>query len=370
MIYRLLYLTYIAMEVKRLFDISWDVDEPTYRADEALSYSTIAKFAREGFNKLDTLFDKLDTPSLTFGSAVDALITGGQEEFDNSFMVADFPPITDSVLKMVKAAFDKFSTKYMQLNDIPTQDLIDLSEKLVYQLNWKPETRAKVVKEQGSEYYSLMYAAGGRKILNTYTKELVDLAVDALKSKPATKFYFAPNNPFNQRFVREYQLKFKATFNNVNYRCMPDLLISDSEKKIIYPIDLKTSSHTEWDFWKSFIDWDYQIQARLYWRIIRDNLDRDEYFKDFTLDDYRFIVVNKQTLTPLVWKFEDTQKMGTLEYGHDGAIISLVDPFDLGKELHHYLVDKPKVPDNININGSNSIVEWLNKEKYVSKNGN
>ena len=63
------------MEIKKLYEISWDVDEPTYRADEALSYSTIAKFAREGFNKLNTLFDKLDTPSLVFGSAVDALIT-------------------------------------------------------------------------------------------------------------------------------------------------------------------------------------------------------------------------------------------------------------------------------------------------------
>lgn len=246
------------MEVKRLFDISWRVDEPTYRADEALSYSTIAKFAREGFNKLDTLFNKLDTPSLTFGSAVDALITGGPEEFDRGFMVADFPPITDSVLKMVRAAFNKFSAKYRQLNDIPTQDLIDLSEELTYQLNWKPETRAKVVKEQGSEYYSLMYAAGERKILDTGTKELVDLAVDALKSKPATKFYFAPNNPFNQRFVREYQLKFKATFNNVNYRCMADLLLVDHERKIVYPIDLKTSSHTEWDFFESFLQWRYK----------------------------------------------------------------------------------------------------------------
>lgn len=246
------------MEVKRLFDISWQVTEPEYRADEALSYSTIAKFAREGFNKLDTLFDKLDTPSLTFGSAVDALITGGQEEFDGGFMVADFPPITDSVLKMVRAAFDKFNVKYRQLTDIPAQDLIDLSEELAYQLNWKPETRAKVVKEQGAEYYSLIYAAGDRKILDTETKAQVDAAVEALKSKPATKFYFAPNNPFNQRYVREYQLKFKATLDGVNYRCMADLLLVDHEKKIVYPIDLKTSSHTEWDFYESFIQWRYK----------------------------------------------------------------------------------------------------------------
>lgn len=209
-------------DTKRLYDISWKVTEEEYRADEALSYSTIAKFAREGFNKLDTLFDRVETPSLTFGSAVDALITGGQEEFDKNFMVADFPPLTDSVLKMVKAAFEKYRYQYRQLEDIPTKDLVDLSEELSYQLNWKPETRAKVVKEQGGEYYTLMYAAGDKKILDTETKEQVDAAVEALKTSAATKFYFSPNNPFNKDIVREYQLKFKATFGGVNYRCMAD----------------------------------------------------------------------------------------------------------------------------------------------------
>lgn len=347
------------MEIKKLYEISWDVDEPTYRADEALSYSTIAKFAREGFNKLNTLFDKLDTPSLVFGSAVDALITGGQEEFDNEFMVADFPPVTDSVLKMVKAAFDRWSGEYTTLNDVPTKDLIDLSEELSYQLNWKPETRARVVKEQGNEYYSLMYAAGDKKILDTFTKEQVDAAVDALKTKKATRFFFSPNNPFDQRWVREYQLKFKATFNGVNYRCMADLLLVDHENKIVYPIDLKTSSHTEWDFFESFVQWRYDIQARLYWRIIRDNMVRDPVYKDYELADYRFIVVNKKTLTPLVWKFEDTKKIGTLTYGKRQQI-ELQDPFDLGEELNTYLSLRPEVPAGIEIVESNSITSWLN----------
>ena len=92
--------------INKLYDISWQVTEPEYRADKALSYSTLARFAREGFNKLDNIFDKLETPSLTFGSAVDALITGGQEEFDNNFMVADFPSLGDSILKMVKYLFN------------------------------------------------------------------------------------------------------------------------------------------------------------------------------------------------------------------------------------------------------------------------
>ena len=345
--------------MKKLYDISWQVSEPEYRVDSALSYSVLAKFAREGFNKLDNLFDKIDTPSLTFGSAVDAIITGGQEEFDKTFMVADFPPITDSVLKVVKVAFDRFSIQYRQLNDVPDDKLISLSEELSYQLNWKPETRAKVIKEQGSEYYSLMYAAGDRKIINIATKMQVDDAVTALKHSASTEFFFAENNPFNERYIREYQLKFKATFNNVNYRCMADLIITDHTNKIVYPVDLKTSSHTEWDFFDSFAQWRYDIQSRLYWRIIRANMDKDEVFKDYKLDNYTFIVVNKNTLTPLVWKFEDTQKTGILTYGKRNQI-EFEDPFDLGRDLSNYLSSRPNVPSGINETGNNDIVKWLN----------
>lgn len=344
----------------KVFDISWQVTEPEYRADPALSYSTLARFAREGFDKLDSLFDKLDTPSLTFGSAVDALITGGQEEFDNNFMVADFPPLSDSVLKMVNALFVKYHIVHRTLNDIPSADVIALTEELKYQLNWKPETRAKVIKEQGGEYYSLLYAAGNRKVLDIATNEQVLAAVRALKESDATKFYFAPNSIFDESIIREYQLKFKATLERVDYRCMSDLLVTDHKNKIVYPIDLKTSSHTEWEFFGSFVQWRYDIQARLYWRIIRDNLDRSEHFKDYKLADYKFIVVNKRTLTPLVWEFKDTQTFGTLTYGKKGQY-EFEDPYVLGEQLSYYLSSRPTVPQGINISESNDIIEWLNK---------
>jgi hypothetical protein len=58
-------------------------------------------------------------------------------------------------------------------------------------------------------------------------------------------------------YEKHYQLKFKATLNGVDYRCMPDLLAVDHENKVIYPIDLKTSSHAEWDFFDSFVQWNY-----------------------------------------------------------------------------------------------------------------
>ena len=90
------------MEEKSLYDISWKVSEEEYRADSAYSYSTIARFDREGFNNLDKLFDKLETPSLLFGSLVDTLLTDGQEEFDRRFEVADFPVLSDTLIQITR----------------------------------------------------------------------------------------------------------------------------------------------------------------------------------------------------------------------------------------------------------------------------
>lgn len=343
----------------KLLDISWKVSEEEYRSDEALSYSTLSRYAREGFNKLDSLFDKIESPSLVFGSAVDSLITGGESEFNERFMVADFPPLTESVEKMVKALFDEFCGIHRTLESIPNADIIERTETLKYQLNWKPETRAKVIKEQGAEYYSLMYAANGRTILDTETYEQVKAAEMVLKMSDSTKFFFSPNNPFNDRYVREYQLKFKATLNGIDYRCMADLLLTDHEEKVVYPIDLKTSYKPEWDFFKSFIEWMYHIQARLYYRIIRSVMDKDSVFKNYKLAPYKFIVVNKNTLTPLVWEFKHTKSLGTLYYGKDNQI-EFRDPEEIGKELHYYLSSRPKVPTGINIDGDNSLVKWLN----------
>lgn len=101
------------------------------------------------------------------------------------------------------------------------------------------------------------------------------------------------------------------------------------------------------------------IQARLYWAIIRQNMDKDEYFKDFKLLDYDFIVVNRRTLTPLVWTCPFTQAVGTLIFGRNGQI-EFRSPFEIGKELYYYLSSRPKVPMGIEETKSNDLRKWLN----------
>lgn len=345
--------------MKSLKEISWDVDEATYRADPALSYSTIARYEREGFNNLDKLFDKLDTPSLTFGRAVDSIITGGQSEFDKEFMVAEYPSIPDSIVRIVKSLFSQYKDSCDNLSSIQDARIIKETEEQGYQMNWRPETRARAIKEKGYEYYNLLFVAGNRTILDTQTYQDVCNAVRALKESKSTQFYFAEDNPFEPDIERFYQLKFKGEFNGVKYRNMADLIIVNHKEKWVKPVDLKTSSHTEWDFYKSFVDWNYQIQARLYWAIIRQNMDKDEYFKDFKLLDYDFIVVNRRILVPLVWTCPFTQAVGTLKFGKNDQI-EMRSPFVIGEELSSYLTSRPRVPVGINETGPNDLREWLN----------
>ena len=348
--------------IKELKDIAWNISEEEYRADPALSYSTLARYEREGFSKVDQLFDKVESPSLLLGSIVDCILTDGKEEFDKRFMVAEFPAIPDSIITVVKDAFRLYGTQYNSLYSIPDNYIVSIALTYNYQPNWRPETRAKVIKEKGVEYYGLLYLSKDKTIVSNETYETALKMIDALKTHVSISFYFKPDNPFDSNIKRYYQLKFKATLNEVDYRCMADLLIVNYKDKIIYPIDLKTSYKHEYEFYKSFMDWRYDIQARLYWRIIRDNLDKDEYFKDFKLDDYRFVVVSRD-LHPLIWIFRNTQSLDELRYGRLENI-TMRDPETIGQELNYILAHNPVYPSGIKPEGDNDIVKWIEMTNY------
>lgn len=325
------------MKEKSLKEISWDVTEEQYRMDTALSYSTLAKFERQGFNDLDKLFDKVESPSLTFGSAVDSIITGGQEEFDSRFMVAEFPPTPDSIIKIVKQLFAEYGKEEAcrTFDNIPNINakLLLLAEDFNYQPNWKPETRVKVIKEKGTDYYNLLYIAGDRTILDTSTYQDVCNAVEALRNSESTSYYFANNNPFEPNIERLYQLKFKGKFENIPVKCMLDEVIVNYEDRTILPIDLKTTKSVI-TFNHSFYQWGYFIQAQLYTYILEQNIKNDNYFKDFKVLNYKFIAVDKHLLLPVVFSYDGNHSVTPL-IDNDGK--ERKSWRTLLKELNYYL---------------------------------
>lgn len=344
---------------KELKDISLPISEPEYRAMPELSYSTLSTYESLGFNGLDKLFEVKESPSLTFGSACDAILTGGEDEFNRLFFVADIE-LTDSGYTIVKEIINR-NLPYDSFSDIPPQTVSEIAQSVGFWQDKKWDNRRynEVLKTGTVDmyYYALRHCEGKTVISNqTYLDVLA--CVRALRESPATSGYFADDDEMSP-VRRYYQLKFKAVLDGVGYRNMADLIVVDYEQKKVFPIDLKTSMGcTEWDFEDNFLRWHYYIQARLYWRIIRANMDKDPYFRDFSLEDYRFIIINPKSLTPLVWEFPLTKVYGTLI---DDKGNEIRDPFEIGKELRGYLDCRPPVPNGINIDGVN-IIKCL-KEK-------
>ena len=347
--------------MKSLRDISLNITEADYRKDGCMHQSTLATYEREGFYKLSKLFDEKKSESLTFGSMVDLLTLSGKEEFDKQFMVVDLPSIPEAAEATIAELFKLYCNIYESLDNIPDEYIATAIEVNKYQLNWKPETRVKNLKEKYKNYYRLLYLAKGKTIVSTDTYLKAQKCVTTLLESEATKFLFQKDNPFDENVQRFSQLIFKSTFDGIDYSIMIDKLVVLHDKKIIIPIDLKTSWHNEGEFYKSFIDWGYFVQARQYYQVLRDNLDRDDFYKDYNLLNWHFVVVNKDNLTPLVWEYKDTKELGTLYYGKNKEIVCR-HPFDIAKELKYYLDNKPKVPNGISLNKPNDIVEWINRE--------
>ena len=343
-------------EKKSLYDISWKVTEEEYRKSPALSYSTIARFHRDGFDGLDKIFDKIESPSLIFGSMVDALITGGQDEFDNTFIVAEFPNIPDSQVNVIKYLFNNYSENYNSLLKIPDDLIIVATEVLEFQKNWKPETRAKVIKENGVEYYNLLHISIGKTLVNTKDYQDAQACVKTLKEDEFTSEFFAEDNPFDKTIERLYQLKFQGEYEGIKLRCMADLIMVDHENKVVTPIDLKTSFKKEWNFPSSFIQWGYWIQAQLYWYIIRQNMDNDPLYKDYKLANYQFIVISNNSRIPLIWEYPDTKAEVDCYYGKNNEI-ECKNWRNIVEDLNYYLTYNPVVP--LGIERINNIVNWL-----------
>ena len=336
---------------KELIDISLPLTEPEYRQRPELSYSTLSRYESLGFDGLDRLFDKVESPSLLFGSCVDCLITDGMDAFNELFTVLDVN-VTDGGKDVCKKIMELYPS-VLTFEEMPEEYVSYAAKEAGF---WKADKWDKiryreVLKTGNIAMYFNALKNSSKTIVDSETYNDALKCVQALKTSNATRGYFADNDELSP-VRRYYQLKFAAKFEGVGYRCMMDLAVVDYEDKKIYPIDLKTSSKTEWHFMDSFEQWKYMIQARLYWRILKANLMADEYFKDFTLEDYRFIVVNRRTLAPLVWEFPLTKSKGTLV---DKEGREYRDPFEIGKELQGYLNLRPRVPNGIDIDGVNII---------------
>lgn len=286
-------------------DLSWPVSEETYRGDSALSYSKLATFFKEGVTIIPHLDDKKNSEPLRFGSLVDCLMTEPETLSDRFYLMEISKPsetianIVDEVYNQIKQPVQDELSEYKDI-------ILAEVNKVNYYGNLGNDTRIKKVVEAGSDYFNTLKQSGQKIVITKKDMDLANACVSTLKAHPYTKSYFK-KDIFDEDIELFYQLKFKTAIEgNIPVRCMLDLVIINHKNKTIQPIDLKTTGYNEHNFNDSFIKWRYDIQACLYTKILHDvtKFTKDfEYFKDFEILPFKFIVINKYSLSPIVWEY-------------------------------------------------------------------
>ena len=344
--------------IKSLKELSLQVSEKEYREHSALSYSTIASYEKGGFSVIPHLFDKKESEALLFGSMVDTLITEGMDAFNSKFAIADFEIPTEAIKNIVDAFIESYPD--CTLNDEDSNDLIlNVCNKFEYQIRWKDDTRISKVRELGSDYFEAMHNVGNRTIVSNDLYQEVLATVSALKTQPQTAKYLQQTKEGSDvEFL--YQTKFITTLEGLELKCMFDLLIVNHRLKIIIPIDLKTSSMMEYDFPKKYLENRYDLQSRLYYKILKNIISNDDYFKEFEIDYFKFMVVNKHNRVPLMFKDDYSKVEDNIEFQYkSGSTKILRNPITIANELKNYLTTAASVPEGIDILGMNSIRERL-----------
>lgn len=280
---------------KSLKDLALNITEEEYRADPALSYSKLSQFFKNGPKALISN-EKIDTPSLRFGSLVDTILTA-PEEFDDRFYVADIDKFSDSI-RLIVELLHQGCPEAETIDDCVEQYMIDTLNTVGYQSNWKDDTRTKKIKDAGADYFTVLKYSTGKIVISPQEFSEAQQCVQTLRTHPFTYQIFECDED-EEIF---YQLKFKGNVFDIDMRCMFDILKINHKEKWIRPIDLKTTGKNEEEFEKSYLDWNYWIQQNSYSEILFQTIKKDEYFKDFQILPFQFCVINKNNLTPLIWQ--------------------------------------------------------------------
>lgn len=342
---------------KSLRDISWRVEEPIYRADRSISYSNIKTFAKEGFSSVDHIYEsKEPSPEMKFGTLVDCLITNSSN-FNNIYVIADIPETPKTMIPVLATIMDNPATAgKVNFNDVEDSVILQaLTDTGVYQNNWSPTTKVNTVRKALTEIYNANMAAIGKEVITSSTYEKAVNCKNALLDAFPTIF----NQSEDPEEETLFQLKFKANYLGVQLRCMPDIIKVNHLQKRVKIYDLKTCHYPEYEFYRALIQHRYDIQAEEYYWNVRYNMDNDDYFKDFTLEDFEFVVVNPDKPMPLKWIWERDKTSPDGSYGSQ-HMVRLKKWNDLARELWKYLTGMQALPEGISPVSSNSLITAIN----------
>jgi len=280
---------------KKLNELALNLTERLYREYKATSYSLISRYLSNGPIVLVSPAME-ETERMELGSIVDTLLTK-KYLFDDTYFIVNMPKTSDKVIQ----AADMLISLYGSNKEIWEVSAIQqILTEVEYYSNYKPDTKLVKFSLESCDYVDAFDKAAGRIIISTDTYNTASNIVNAILNAPFKDVYLLEDSGDIEVYN---QIQFSTKFGELEVKCMFDRIIVNHSNKTITPIDFKITGENELNFVKSVYKYKYYIQAELYRYILSNILDEDNYYSDFTVLPFTFIVCNDVFLCPIAWQY-------------------------------------------------------------------
>ena len=275
--------------------------EPEYREVNAISYSMLSGVSKTPASLLNT--EKLDTPSLTYGSAVDVLCFDGEEVFKQKFIINSDDTPTKQVEAIVKdvmlSVIDANGSLIGTLDDYD-ELILSVAKAIEYGKGWHDATIIRKVKDEGGrKMFSFNIEAAGKKVLDTIQYNNVINSKQTLFTHPFCSHWFNANE--DEEIVFQFPILWK--YKGRPCKSLFDIIKINHKDKVIYPVDLKTSYDHVLGFPYNYLKWNYYLQNSFYSEALHYWKLENPEFLNYRIDYFRFVIISSQNpYKPLVYK--------------------------------------------------------------------
>lgn len=245
-----------------------------------------------------------ESEALLIGDAFDALMFDGKEMFDEKFHVLQYEnPFSDG-----RSFMGKLMNKCIELMQTDDRAVEDIAETAYDLIKTKTSKEEDVINDFNNDHAA--------EYLRELRIEKITLTTEQYLSIIALKEQLL-NNPFvNKYFIESpikgqdtyefegrtliYQKVILATIAGVECKAMLDIIEIDHDRKVITPIDLKSSMEKAHRFDGTILKYDYAYQGGFYTLTLEQW--RDNEYPGYAILPFRFIFSEKTSyFEPLIY---------------------------------------------------------------------
>lgn len=305
--------------------ITQNTDEVDYVTAEGISYSALSRLADGPDSYINK--EKITGDFLDNGSAVDILLTEGEDAFHDQFyiMTAD-KPSSDMMLA--------YTNTMIETDDPQIAMAASGYKRAVTAEKWEAE---------GKPYYDAIKAAGNKIVIDFDQNTKIMATVKQLKSNEFTKNFFEKDLPegieicyqFTHYWDFKYTSELTGELKTRKTKLKIDILIVNHNIQKIYAKDLKTTGKGTGAFASSYRKYKYYLQEGLYQSGVEDW--RDNNYPEYEIEPFEFIVAQIGAYTePLIFSVSHEEHAYNIYGGETGSGYYIKGVADLLEDLNYY----------------------------------